>query len=212
MAKLIVIDGLDGCGKQTQVKNISIELQKLGYNIHKIDFPKYESLSSGPIRMYLNGEIKNDAEELNPYFCSLLYAVDRGIQYYSEFEKIYQQSDTVILADRYLSANVIYQGAKCKTLEDKQKLFKWIYEIETEKIGIPVEDITIALTLPVETSQKLMSGRYSGDESKKDLHESNLKFLNKCHDNLEVACDYLPTIGYNWVKLDCSDNLGEERK
>ena len=205
MGRIIVIDGMDGCGKATQTEIIRQRLINMGYNVKALSFPAYESLSSGPVRMYLNKEIVDDPNKLNPYFCSTLYAVDRGIQYYKDFKRDYDNG-CIFIADRYLSANIIYQGAKCKTLEEKKELFKWIYELETKKIGIPVEDITIALTLPIEVSQKLMSKRYNGDESHKDLHESNLKFLEDARQNLDIACEYLPTIGYNWVRVDCSDN------
>lgn len=206
--RIIVIDGMDGCGKATQTYIIKNKLIDMGYKIRSLEFPAYDSLSSGPVRMYLNGEITDNAEDLNPYICSSFYAVDRGIQYYKDFKSYYDDGYTFI-ADRYISANIIYQGAKFSNIEDKHKLFKWIYEYETKLIGIPVEDITIALTLPIMTSQKLMSIRYNGDDSHKDLHESDIKFLNKSHENLDIACEYLPTIGYNWVRVDCSDENGD---
>lgn len=208
MGKLIVIDGLDGCGKQTQVALVKQELEKLGYRVRQIEFPKYDSLSSGPVRMYLGGEISKELNELNPYMCSLFYAVDRGLQFIKDFKADYDDENCVIIADRYLSANIIYQSSKFNTDADKEEFFKWLYEIETKYIGIPTEDITIALTLPIEVSQRLMSQRYSGDEGKKDLHEANLEFLAECSKTLDLACNYLPTIGYNWVKVDCSTEDG----
>ena len=208
MGKLIVIDGLDGCGKQTQVALVTEQLEKMGYRVRRIEFPKYESLSSGPVRMYLNGEISKQLGELNPYMCSLFYAVDRGIQFFSDFKKDYEDDNCIVIADRYLSANVIYQSSKFNTDTEKEEFFKWLYEIETKYIGIPTEDITIALTLPIEVSQKLMSQRYKGDEGKKDLHEANLDFLKECSKTLDLACNYLPKIGYNWVRMDCSTEDG----
>jgi dTMP kinase len=205
--KLIVIDGLDGCGKATQVNIIYNKLIELGHKVRKISFPDYESLSSGPVRMYLHGEVVSNAESLNPYLSSLFYSVDRGIQYYKDFKKDYE-SGYIILADRYISANIIYQGSKCKNTEDKKELFKWIYNTEINKIGLPKEDLVLALTLPIEVSQKLMSQRYNGNESSKDIHENNIKFLSSCRDNLDIACEYLPTIGYNWVRVDCSSPEG----
>ena len=77
MAKLIVIDGLDGSGKDTQSEILKSRLEADGYNVYKISFPNYESISSGPIKMYLNGEIGNNVNELSPYGCSAFYAVDR---------------------------------------------------------------------------------------------------------------------------------------
>ena len=200
---IIVIDGLDGCGKATQVISVTNRLKEMGYKVKNITFPEYSSLSSGPVRMYLNGEIGTDPMKLNPYMCSLFYAVDRAIQFHKEIFKYYNEG-YIIIADRYLSANIIHQASKCKDIDEMHEFFRWVYEIETEKIGIPREDITIALTLPVEVSQKLMMLRYHNDESSKDIHESNIEYLNKCRSSLEEACKYLPTIGYNWIKYDCS--------
>lgn len=208
MGKLIVIDGLDGCGKQTQVEIVTTKLTEMGFKVKKIDFPKYESLSSGPVRMYLNGAIGKNPSELNPYMCSLFYAVDRAIQYHADFKQYFDDPNCIILADRYLSANIIYQTSKLGTTDEKLEFFKWLYDIETSKIGIPVEDITIALTLPIEVSQKLMTQRYKGDEASKDIHEANLEFLKGCSETLNLACDYLPKIGYNWIKVDCSTEDG----
>lgn len=208
MGRIIVIDGIDGCGKATQTERIYNLLKEQGKKVKKISFPDYDSKSSGPVKMYLNGEIKQNAEELNPYFCSMLYAVDRGIQWYKEIEKWYNEG-YIVLCDRYLSANIIYQGAKAKTLKDKRKLFDWIYKTECDYMGIPEEEITVCLTLPLEVSKKLLEKRYNNDESKKDLHEKDMNFLKKSRDNMLYACDYLPTIGHNWISIDCSDGNGE---
>lgn len=209
MGKIIVIDGLDGCGKATQVEIIKNRLQDLGYNVIKADFPNYESLSSGPVRMYLGGEISKNPSDINPYLASAFYGVDRGITYLKDLRaKLDNDHDAVLLLDRYISANIIYQGSKFNSRLDRHRYFSWEYELETKYFGIPKEDITVSLTLPIEISQKLMQSRYNGDNSKKDIHEANLEFLRKCSQCLDDACDYLPTIGFNWVRLDCSDGFG----
>lgn len=206
-SKIIVIDGLDGCGKQTQVKRIKEKLETKGYKVYTTSFPNYESLSSGPVRMYLNSELGDTPDSVNPYLASTFYAVDRAITFIKEVKEYYNNG-YIILLDRYISANVIYQGSKFKDTNEMVEYFKWNYDLETNKLGLPVEDITIALTLPIETSQKLMSQRYGNDDNKKDLHERNRTFLESCSSTLDIACEYLPKIGINWVKLDCSNGLG----
>ena len=116
MAKLIVIDGLDGSGKATQTELLKQYLEKeKQYKVYKISFPDYESDSSAPVKMYLSGELGSDPETLNPYMCSAFYAVDRAIQYVKNIKAMMSEGDNVIvLADRYLSANIIHQGAKLK--------------------------------------------------------------------------------------------------
>jgi len=207
MGKIIVIDGLDGCGKATQADILYNKLKSMGKKVIKADFPNYESLSSGPVRMYLSGDISNNPNDINPYLASMFYAVDRGITYLKQLKEYYD-AGYIIIADRYISANVIYQGSKFDSKDEAKEYFKWEYELETTKCGIPMEDITLALTLPIEVSQKLMSKRYNGDESKKDIHESNMELLHKSFNNLILACDYLPTIGINWFHIDCSDGQG----
>lgn len=86
MAKFIVIDGLDGCGKATQTELLKQALEKMGKKVVKITFPKYDSDSSAPVRMYLGGELGNDPELLNPYMCGSFYAVDRFIQYVTDWK------------------------------------------------------------------------------------------------------------------------------
>ena len=102
MAKFIVIDGLDGCGKATQTELLRERLEKMGKRVVKISFPKYDSDSSAAVRMYLEGKLGDDPTVLNPYMCGSLYAVDRFIQYVTDWKKYFDEDDnTVIVADRY---------------------------------------------------------------------------------------------------------------
>lgn len=208
MGKIIVIDGLDGSGKRTQAKRLLDKLQEMGKNVHEVSFPKYESNSSYPVRMYLNRELGDDPFKLNPFMCSLFYSVDRGIQFAQELMDIYNQPDSILICDRYLSANIIHQGAKIESAEDKDKFFDWVYDLEIDKVGLPHDDITIILSLPVETSQKLMSKRYEEHEEKKDIHEANVAYLEKCYTTVDRAVNHLSSVGHNWVKIDCSDGNG----
>ena len=206
MGKLIVIDGLDGCGKATQADRLYKRLKGMGLNVHKVSFPDYESDSSAAVKMYLNGELGTDPSKLSPYMCSLFYSIDRGIQFCKELNDIYNQPDSILICDRYISANIIHQGSKISNLIDREKYFEWMYDLEVNKVGIPKEDITVVLTLPIEVSQALMTSRYHDDDSKKDIHESDMKYLEKCYHTVSSAVKYLNKIGYNWVHLDCSDH------
>jgi len=212
MAKFIVIDGLDGCGKATQTELLREELEKMGKKVVKIDFPKYESDSSAAVRMYLNGELGNDPTALNPYMCGTFYAVDRFIQYVTDWKKYFDEDDnTVIIADRYLSANIIHQGGKIESRGERQRYARWCYDLECGLAGLPKEDATIVLTIPPEISQKLMTERYKGDESKKDIHEANLEYLQDCYDRLIETCRDIRSLGVgaNWIHICCEDALGE---
>ena len=211
MAKLIVIDGLDGCGKATQTALLAEYLEKQGKKVVKIDFPKYDSDSSAPVRMYLGGELGKDANLLNPYMCGSFYAVDRFIQYVTDWKKYFDEDDnTIILADRYLSANIIHQGGKLESRKERYKYAEWCYEYECGLCGLPKEDLTIILTIKPEISQKLMTNRYNGDETKKDIHEANLDYLKACYERLKITIDDIVDDEIaNWIHLDCADKSGE---
>lgn len=210
MAKFIVIDGLDGCGKATQTELLKQYLENIGKKVVKIDFPKYDSDSSAAVRMYLSGQLGSDASTLNPYMCGTFYAVDRFIQYVTDWKKYFDEDDnTIILADRYLSANIIHQGGKLEDQNERLKYANWCYDIECNKCGLPKEDLTIILTIKPEISQKLMTDRYNGDNSKKDIHEADIEYLEKCYNRLKCTIDDIKTTKLaNWVHLDCIDESG----
>jgi len=213
MAKLIVIDGLDGSGKATQVGLLKQYLEKISkYKIYSLSFPDYDSESSAAIKMYLSGKLGNDPEALNPYMCSSFYAIDRAIQYVTKFKQYMEDDNAILISDRYLSANIIHQGAKIKDSEERHKFYEWVYDYETKLIGIPKEDITIILSVPVDISQKLMTSRYNGDNSKKDIHEANVKYLKDCYFAAHDAYNYLKSKGYAWDMIHCETVLGDNIK
>lgn len=201
----IVIDGLDGCGKATQVELVKERLMQRGYEVVVLDFPNYNSPSSAPVQMMLHGEIGNDPKDINPYVASSLYMVDRSITFLKDYKSIWGKPNTIYLANRYISANIIYQGSKFKDQQELEHYFNWEYDTECRLYGIPKEDMTIALTLPIEVSQQLMLKRYSGDSNKKDIHENNKSFLVDCYNTVKKACDYFnKSKQARWVWLDCS--------
>ena len=84
---LIVIDGVDSSGKQTQVEQLCQKLEAEGRKVKRISFPNYDSSSSALVKMYLNGELGTDAEVLDPYAISTFYAADRYISYVTDWKK-----------------------------------------------------------------------------------------------------------------------------
>lgn len=205
MGKLFVIDGLDGSGKKTQAELVYRWLLDNGYNAYKIEFPEYTSKSSGPVQMYLNGEIGTDTMSLAPKMCSTFYAVDRAIQYVKTFKSMLDQEDSIVITDRYISANIIHQGGKIKDLDERREFFKWAYEFEIGTMGIPEEDITLFLEVPVGKSQELMTNRYKGDESKKDIHECNTDYLEMCYESSKYALGIMKQLGHKWERINCID-------
>lgn len=197
--KLIVIEGLDGSGKATQTELLRKNLLKKGHDIVKITFPDYESASSSLVKMYLNGELGSSPDDVNAYAAASFYAVDRYASYKTSWGKDYEQGK-IILADRYATSNAIYQLAKIKESE-RHDFLKWIEEYEYNKLLIPKPDVVIYLDMPLAVSQRLMTKRYEGDESKKDLHERNVSFLEQCRKSALYAADKC-----GWNIVSCARN------
>ena len=107
---LIVVEGLDGSGKATQTARLLAMLEKQG-PVRRVSFPDYESPSSSLVKMYLGGEFGTRPEDVSAYAASSFYAVDR----YASFRKNWQQdyeAGQLILADRYVTSNIVYQLTK----------------------------------------------------------------------------------------------------
>lgn len=196
MGKLIVIDGLDGSGKTTQFDILREKLAAVTA-VKAISFPDYQNPSSALVKMYLNGEISENASDVNAYAASSFYAVDRYASYKMFWEKNYLDGE-LILASRYVTSNAIHQMGKLPESEWDGYL-EWLADYEYGKLRLPEADMVIFLDMPVEISQRLMSGRYGGDESKKDIHEANVKYLQICRRSALYAAEKL-----DWRVVPCS--------
>jgi dTMP kinase len=209
MAKFIVIDGLDGCGKATQTELLRKELMNRGKKVKKVSFPDYDSSSSSSlVKMYLSGEMGCHPTEINPYVAGSFYTMDRAIQYMTKLHEYFKDDDnTIIMADRYTSANVIHQASKIKDKTDRHKYIDWLLDFEYNRCNLPVEDITIVLSIDPIASSNLLSERYKGDESLKDIHESDLEYQESCQNCLNDSIEYINNQSdKTWVKLICCDS------
>ncbi len=176
--KLIVIEGLDGSGKATQTSLLEDALKQGGYCVKHISFPNYDNPSSALIKMYLGGQLGSNPADVNPYAASSFYAVDRYASY-KQFWQNHYENGKIILADRYATSNAIYQLSKVED-NKRDEFLQWLECYEYTQLQLPKPDVVIYLDMPIEISQRLMTQRYKGDESKKDLHESNFSFLKEC--------------------------------
>ncbi len=199
MGIFIDLEGLDGSGKTTQTELICKRLQQDGIDFKQIKLPDYESDSSILVRKYLAGDFGKNAGDVNAYAASVLYAADRFASFTEKWGNDYK-SGKLIFADRYTPANALYQMTKL-TKEEWDPYLEWLFDFEYNKIGIPAPDKVIFLDMPVEVSQKLMTQRYQGDESKKDVHEANVEFLNACREAALYAAKK-----YNWSVISCAQN------
>ncbi|MEG0770355.1 MAG: thymidylate kinase [Clostridia bacterium] len=177
--KIIVLDGVDASGKGTQSKLLYENLRKEFKNVHFLDFPCYESNSSYPVRMYLNGELSKNPNDINAYAASSFFAVDRYISYKKEWQSLYENGDTFI-CNRYVTSNAIHQCAKLPESEFDTFL-EWMFDFEYNKIGIPKPDLVFFLDMPLAIVKELLKSRYHGDENLKDIHEKDDLFLEKSY-------------------------------
>lgn len=199
--KLIVLEGLDGSGKSTQLEQLKKRLDADGRRYRQIKLPDYEEPSSTLVRMYLDGAFGKSAGDVNAYAASLFYAVDRYASYRRRWGSDYENG-TLILADRYATSNAIHQMGKLPKAEWSEFL-NWIEDLEYQKNGIPRPDLVLYLDMPVEISQQLMTQRYHGDEVKKDVHECDVNYLDQCRRTAAFAAKV-----WGWEVISCAD--GEE--
>lgn len=211
--KIIVIEGTDGSGKQTQTKLLKESLETMGYDVYSISFPNYESSSSTLVKMYLNGEIKDAANEVSAEAASIFYAADRYITYKKEMEKEYKEGKKVILLDRYVGSNIIHQGSKklkevenlsVKEQEDVlSKFITWLADLEYNTLGIPKPDITFFLNVPIDYTIKLREKRankFTGGE-RQDIHEADTNYLKTAYKAGMITSKLL-----DWKVIPCIEN------
>ena len=196
--RLIVIEGLDGSGKATQAQRLAAVLQQHGKRVREISFPNYDSDSSTLVKMYLSGAFGTQPGDVNAYAASSFYAVDRYAGMKQDWGAFYD-SGGILIADRYTTSNAVHQCCKLPGAQWDAYL-DWLFDYEYRLLGLPTPDLVVYLRLGIETSQRLMSERYHGDEKKKDIHESNLYYLEQAH----LAADYCAS-KYNWKTVECAE-------
>ena len=203
MGKLIVIEGLDGSGKSTQLELLPKNLLNKGIKSQTVSFPDYDSDSSALVKMYLSGAFGKKPGDVNAYAASLFYAVDRFASYKTDWGEYYNQNGFIV-SGRYTTSNAVHQTSKMDECEWTGFL-DWLYDLEYNKVGIPKPDKVIFLDMPIEVSQKLLTGRYKGDEAKKDIHESDTEYLDKCRKAAMFTANYS-----GWTIIPCAKD-GEPR-
>ena len=201
MGKLIVIEGVDSSGKQTQTEKLYKELLNRNLDVMTVAFPNYKSKSSELVKMYLGGEFGDDPEAVNPYTASAFFAVDRVASYKLEWQDKLA-SDKIIIADRYTTSNMIHQASKIDDIDEKNKFLDWVYDFEYNKLGLPKPDVVIFLDMPVKYAKILMASRPNKIDNSMvlDIHEGNEEYLNHSYENAVHVCEK-----YNWLRIKCVD-------
>lgn len=196
---LIVIEGVDCSGKETQAARLFERLRAEGKDVERISFPDYESEASGPVKMYLRGDFGKSAYDVNPYAASVLFAADRFASYKTKWR---EKLSGIVIADRYVTSNMVHQAAKISDIEEKRKYIAWLYDLEYEKLELPKPDLVLFLDMPPEISARLNSERKNKitGENKKDIHEEDLKYLRESYENAHFAARE-----QGWTVIKCAD-------
>ncbi len=195
---LIVLDGLDGSGKSTQLERLDAYFRESGTHYRQISFPDYAQPSSALVKQYLGGEFGGSADAVGAYAASSFYAVDR----YASYKKFWQsdyEDGTLILAARYTTSNAIHQMGKLPR-EEWDDYLAWLEHYEYDLLGLPRPDRVLFLDMPLEVSQKMLVGRYEGDAEKRDIHERDLRYLATCRESALYAAERL-----GWTVISCAD-------
>ena len=199
MGKLIVFEGTDGSGKSTQFELLAKQLEAEQIGFQRLRFPQYEEPSSALIRMYLGGAFGDDPEAVNAYAASTFYAVDRYASYQRVW-KDYYQGGGLVVSDRYTTSNAVHQGSKVPEGE-RAEFFRWLYDLEYDRMGLPRPDLVVLLDMPVELSEQLMRKREQSTGTHADIHERDEDYLKKCRDVALHAAKY-----YGWRTVSCAKN------
>lgn len=204
---LVVLEGLDGAGKSTQVKKLRNYLESLSGSLEYIHFPRYEAPVYGDlISRFLRGDFGSN-ETVHPQLVALLFAEDRHGAAAGMHEILSKGGN--ILLDRYVYSNIAYQCAKMEDPQEAEKLRDWIFDTEYGRFGLPVPDLNIFLDVPISfVESKLNSQRGGNDrdylEGAQDIHEADIRFQTKVRDIYRRQCETDP----KFIRIDCSDEHG----
>ena len=180
--KLIVIEGVDGAGKSTQIKLLKKYYTDNGFDCAYLHFPRTETPYFGElIARFLRGEF-GSLGEVDPYIVAMLYAGDRKDA--APMIKNWLIEGKIVLLDRYTYSNIAYQCAKLHSIEEQNRLSEWIFSLEFNHFAIPLPDLNIFLDVPSSFTESKLKSTRTGNardylNGAKDIHEENLDFQKK---------------------------------
>lgn len=214
MGRLIAIEGIDGSGKETQTRLLFARLAAEGWNPMAVSFPDYESEASCIVKMYLAGRFGERAEDVDAKTASTFFAIDRYVSYKTKWEQAYK-AGRVILADRYVTSNMIHQAGKLATVAEKDEFLDWLCSFEYGVYGLPEPDAVIFLDVPPQVGAAITKSRKNKatGQAEKDIHERDEGHIQKSYDNAKYIAGK-----YGWQVVNCApggalrsvEDIGEE--
>lgn len=204
---LIVIEGLDGSGKSTQVRKLKQYLAQRCGNLNYIHFPRYDAPVYGDlISAFLRGDFGGN-DEVHPQLVALLFAEDRhGAA--PEIKARLERGETVLL-DRYVYSNIAYQCAKLPTSNEREALREWILDTEYGQFALTRPDLNVFLDVPIDfVENNLTHSRRGADrnylEGHQDIHEADIEFQKNVRGIYLRCCE----LDSSFIRVDCSDAGG----
>ena len=198
--KLILIEGTDCSGKETQTNMLLEKLEKDGIKCIRIGFPDYDSptgkIIGGPYlgKEYIcEGWFPEGAPNVDAKVSCLYYGAD-FLYHLNDMNKILDKGTNIIL-DRYFYSSFAHQGGKMEKKEDRIKMYKWLEKLEFELLNLPDPDIKIFLHMPYEVAETLRKNRTEGA----DQNESSKKHLLMA----ETAYIEISKL-YNFETIECN--------
>ena len=204
---LVVLEGLDGAGKSTQVKKLRTYLESLYGSLEYVHFPRYDAPVYGDlISRFLRGDFGSN-ESVHPQLVALLFAEDRHGAAPAMKETL--EKGGVILLDRYVYSNIAYQCAKMKDAQEAEALRDWIFNTEYGDFALPKPDLNIFLDVPISFVESKLKADRAGDDRDylaggQDIHEADIEFQKKVRAIYQRQCELDP----KFIRIDCSDEYG----
>jgi dTMP kinase len=200
--KFIVIEGIDGSGKRTQLELLARALSERGYDFSQVSFPNYSGFFGKLVARFLNGEF-GPLDSVDPHFAALLYAGDR-LEAKPALESTLV-SGKILLSDRYIASNLAHQGSRVPSAK-RDEFLVWLRQLEYQIYGLPAEDLVIYLRIPVAHAHRLIASKNARDytDKKHDIQEADLAHLeaaSRVYDQLAQQP--------NWIRLECFDIAGD---
>lgn len=196
--KLVVIDGGDGSGKETQAQLLLDKLREEEVPIRYFDFPRYYTSFHGKmIGRFLTGEF-GSLDQVNPYLASLSYALDRASVQEEIEERLLREG--MVLCNRYVSSNMAHQAARLPG-KKRKKFLDWIDELEHRVHKMPRPDLIIYLYVPWKIGMELTAKKAGKRKYVKgvDIAEADVEHRQEA----EKMYLWLAKNKRKWVKIDC---------
>lgn len=196
--KFIVIEGIDGSGKRTQLDLLVRALAQRGHDLSQVSFPNYNGFFGKLVARFLNGEF-GSLDSVDPHFAALLYAGDR-LESKPALESALA-GGKILLSDRYIASNLAHQGSRVPSAQ-RDEFLAWLRRLEYEIYGLPLEDLVIYLRVPVAHAYRLVASKSTRDytDKKHDIQEANLAHLeaaSRVYDELSRQP--------HWLRVECLD-------